>query len=446
MWQVERFLSGFAECLDTSPPLSAEDVAGTVLQLRHVQMGSEASLRLLDSLATLLARGGPEGGAEFSSRQAGLALFGLSELPNETQEARRVLGAIHARAAQGEVRVVRAILFALSLTLSPQVRMLGDDLCLAVYGLKSCTHAHEELDLLLEFLQRQTHAVFAKPLQPWEDYERLLPATHAGMLGAVRRGASSPSFSMHSIATALEGVRGLSQSLSSAAGAGAEEGGPSREARTLQRVQALQATLLTKIQYTDAPLNLTHLSLFLNALRFNPSEYYIDPSRPHPTNLLKMLAYKCVTKLYVTPSRDYQSQVGFVLHHLRRMKAERPWNKVILLNSVFPQLEAAEEPLDSLNSLHVLHLLVNSHLHTATCSALAHLAAHLRWNLALRRKQGQEQQQQQQQCGEWSEERGAEMAWLVSRVRRARPNPVLGEVEMLIAQLTSPPPALTTET
>jgi hypothetical protein len=144
-----------------------------------------------------------------------------------------------------------------------QVTMAGDDLCLAVYGLKSCSGAHPEVALLLLALRRKAHAVFAKPTQPWDDYERLLAARHAGMLPEVLAGRSRPAFSAHSLATALEGVRGLSRALCRGGGRGGEEA-----RRSLEKVQELQATLITKLQYTDAPFNLTHLSLFLNALRY----------------------------------------------------------------------------------------------------------------------------------------------------------------------------------
>lgn len=170
--------------------------------------------------------------------------------------------------------------------------MQADDLSLALYGLKSCSTHHPKMNRILSVLRHKAHMVFAKPTQPWADYERMLPMRHAGMLPSVAhsilqqhkdkdRGhythehihslnhndlqehASNPAFSMHALATALEGVRRLNRGL-----IGEDRRGNEQAQITLQRVQELQATLLTKLQYTDAPLNLTHLSLFLNAIRY----------------------------------------------------------------------------------------------------------------------------------------------------------------------------------
>jgi hypothetical protein len=138
--------------------------------------------------------------------------------------------------------------------------------CLALFGLKSCTHDHPEMSALLTSLRRKVHNVYAKPTQPWADYERMLPHRHAGMLSDVLQHNSNPAFSMHALATGLEGLRRLSVNLCRDARLRTDtRSGPG--AHTLAKVQHLQATLLTKLQYTDAPLNLTHLALFLNSLR-----------------------------------------------------------------------------------------------------------------------------------------------------------------------------------
>ena len=139
--------------------------------------------------------------------------------------------------------------------------MSADDVCLAVYGLKSFTHYHQDLIEIVKYLRWKTHYTFDKPSQPWEDYERMLPASHAGMFYDVLHGNSNPAFNTHSIATALEGLRALNQNLC------CEVHSDSGHQYLLGRIQNLQATLLTKLQYTDAPLNLTHLSMILNSLR-----------------------------------------------------------------------------------------------------------------------------------------------------------------------------------
>lgn len=145
--------------------------------------------------------------------------------------------------------------------------MLGDDVCLALYGLKNCTHSHREIQAAMNSLKHKVYTNYAKPTQPWADYERMLPARHAGMLSDVLSHQSNPAFSMHGLVTAMEGLRGLSSSLRRSV---VSEVNDAEELQlTRKRVQQLQATLLTKFKYTDAPLNLTHLSMFLNALRYD---------------------------------------------------------------------------------------------------------------------------------------------------------------------------------
>lgn len=153
-----------------------------------------------------------------------------------------------------------------------QVQMNADDLSLALYGLKSCSYHHPKMNRILSVLRHKAHMIFAKPTQPWADYERMLSTSHAGMLPDVLQQdtSSNPAFSMHSLATALEGVRRLNQSLCRE-----DHHGDEQAQKTLERVQDLQATLLTKLKYTDAPLNLTHLSLFLNAIRYTHFAYCI---------------------------------------------------------------------------------------------------------------------------------------------------------------------------
>ena len=154
--------------------------------------------------------------------------------------------------------------------------------------------------------------------------------------------------------------------------------------------------------------------------RFNSSEFYLDKLE---TNALKLLAFKCVTKLYVTPADDYQDQIGFVLYHLRRYNVKYHWNKVILLNSVFPQLDQAGEPLDYVNLMHVLHLLINSkvdhdscHIKNSTSDALKHVAWHLEWTLKTQYRQTASGQRRA-----WSIDQITEMRSLLNRIRRSRP-------------------------
>jgi hypothetical protein len=161
--------------------------------------------------------------------------------------------------------------------------------------------------------------------------------------------------------------------------------------------------------------------------------------------VLKLLAYKCVTKLYVTPAENYQEQIGFVLHHLRRCKVRHPWNKVVLLNSVFPQLEQAGRPLDYLNMLHVLHLLVNSkvdhnnhHPRNSTSDALKHLAMHLQWTLELKHARQQSTNAVDPKW-EWSPGMAKEMTDLIKRIRRSRHHGGLEKVCELIGQMSPPP-------
>ena len=143
--------------------------------------------------------------------------------------------------------------------------MSGDDLCLALYGLKSCTHGHPEIHAILNSLKHKAYINYEKPTQPWEDYERMLPVRHAGMLSDVLSDQSNPAFSVHAIVTALEGLRGLSRSLCK--GRGVLQDNDEDVLLTRKRVHQMQATLLTKLKYTDAPLNLTHVSMLLNSLR-----------------------------------------------------------------------------------------------------------------------------------------------------------------------------------
>ena len=169
--------------------------------------------------------------------------------------------------------------------------------------------------------------------------------------------------------------------------------------------------------------------------RFNPTEFYRDPARTYKTNVLKMLAYKCVVKLYVTPSLDYQERIGFVLYHLRQFKVLRRWNKIVLLNSIFPQLKQAEEPLDYVNMMNVLHLLVgskvdNDHTRNSTEIALKHLLYHLQWTLKLiNSNKGRDY---------WTLEMANEMKEVVTRIRRTRPNVAIEGVNAVVGLLHVP--------
>ena len=173
--------------------------------------------------------------------------------------------------------------------------------------------------------------------------------------------------------------------------------------------------------------------------RFNPTEFYHDPSEIYESNVMKMLAYKCVTKLYVTPAENYQQQIGFVLYHLRRCKVTHPWNKVILLNSVFPQLEQATVPLDYVNMMYVLHLLVhskvdnnNGHMRNSTNDTLVHLAAHLRWALEFKKQSNTADLK-----WNWSADMAKEMTDLIKKIRRSRPHAVLEDVVTLIGEMSA---------
>lgn len=64
------------------------------VQLRHVRTETPA-LRQLVTVLTALLNNCESGG--FTSRQIGLCMFGLSELSNEQEEVRCLLGVLHSR-------------------------------------------------------------------------------------------------------------------------------------------------------------------------------------------------------------------------------------------------------------------------------------------------------------------------------------------------------------
>ena len=219
--------------------MAAEEITFLILHLRHVCLEIPSSKRLISAISSSLLQ---YTGSSFTSRQAGLCMFGLSEFSNDSSEVQELLGAIHNN------------------VLGSVDQMDGDDVCLALYGLKSCTHSHPELDDLLKSLLGKIHGVDAQPALQWDDYARMLPARHAGMFLDVLNDKSNPAFSMHSLSTAFEGIRNICKSLSTSPMS------PKHEA-TMKRVKELQASLLLKLNSTNAPLNLTHVSIILNSLR-----------------------------------------------------------------------------------------------------------------------------------------------------------------------------------
>ena len=161
--------------------------------------------------------------------------------------------------------------------------------------------------------------------------------------------------------------------------------------------------------------------------RFNHTEYYTDQFQESEINALNILAVKCVAKLCVESSVDFQKDVENVLVNLRRFKVSEPWSKVNFLNSIFPCLRKANVPLDYYNMCSVLILLANGNIDkkyvdggNAVRDSIIHLRNNLEWALSLR--------DQSQSSWHWSKGMVDDMLALVMRIKHSSPNSDLHEL------------------